>query len=244
MESSGYISLSLASAMRADLDVTANNIANANTAGFKSEHIAFDTMIAASPSGQVSDFVVDVGSFVDTRQGALTQTGNPLDISLNGTGWLSYRTSEGAIAYGRDGRLALNPDGELQTLSGARVLDSGGGPITLPPDAGEITISADGTISSAAGPLAQIGVFDLPAIQSYHRLGAGMFAPPEGAGNDAIPALDTEVIQGSLEMSNVQPIAEVTRLMDIQKSYDRAKKLIDNEDQLLRDALRRLGRMG
>ena len=82
MEASGYISLSLATALRHDLDVTANNIANANTAGFKGEHVAFDAMLETSPSGLETEFVIDVGSYVDTRQGALTHTGNPLDIRI------------------------------------------------------------------------------------------------------------------------------------------------------------------
>ncbi|MEO0653889.1 MAG: flagellar basal-body rod protein FlgF [Pseudomonadota bacterium] len=244
METNSYISLSLAAAARRDLEVTANNIANSNTAGFKGERVAFEAYLLEKPGGEDTEFVIDAGSYVDTRQGAFVQTGNPLDIALNGDGWLSYRTAEGQIAYGRDGQLSLSPDGVLQTQSGAEVLDSGGGTITLPPGITDLQISPEGTISSEAGELGQIGMFDVPSIQSYERLGAGMFVPPEGAQDDAQPTDSTEMVQGSIESSNVHPIAEVTRLMEVQKSYERATKLIDNEDKLIRDALRRIGRMG
>lgn len=244
MEAGSYISLSLATAMRRDLDVTANNIANTNTSGFKAERIVFDSFVEIATEGEETEFVVDVGSYVDTRQGALSHTGNPLDVALNGPGWLSYRTVEGQVVYGRDGQLVISPEGNLQTLSGAQVLDSGGGPITLPPDLSEIMIASDGTISSTDGPLGQIGVFDVPSIQAYVRQGAGMFRAPDGIGGDVAPAENTEVIQGSIEASNVQAVSEVIRLVDVQSAYKRANTLIENEDKLLRDAIRRLGRMG
>ncbi|MEL6314467.1 MAG: flagellar basal-body rod protein FlgF [Pseudomonadota bacterium] len=244
MEANSYISLSLAAAARRDLEVTANNIANANTAGFKGERLAFEAYLLPNAGGPDTEFVIDAGSYVDTRQGGLVRTGNPLDIALNGDGWLSYRTPEGQIAYGRDGQLSLSADGILQTQSGAEVLDSGGGTITLPPGITDLKISPEGTISSEAGELGQIGMFDVLAIQSFERLGAGMFAPPPGAPDDTQPAQSTELVQGSIEASNVHPVAEVTRLMEVQKSYERATKLIENEDKLVREALRRIGRMG
>ncbi len=244
MEAGTYISLSLADAMRRDLDVTANNIANTTTAGFKGERVVFDSFLETAANGVQTEFVLDVGSYVDTRQGALSHTGNPLDVALNGPGWLSYRTPEGQTVFGRDGQLVIGAEGNLQTLSGAQVLDSGGSPIALPPDLGEVQISPDGTISSSAGTLGQIGVFDVPSIQNYSREGAGMFRPPEGNIGDVKAAEATEVVQGSIESSNVQAVSEVIRLVEVQNAYQRANSLIENEDRLLRDSLRRLGRMG
>ncbi|MFD2853660.1 flagellar hook-basal body complex protein [Seohaeicola zhoushanensis] len=114
--------------MRRDLDVTANNIANANTAGFKGEHIVFESYLhkggAENAETEIS-FVAETGSFTDDSQGALSQTGNALDVALLGKGWLSYRTEDNQIAYGRDGRFTVDTDGALVTLSGARVLDTG-----------------------------------------------------------------------------------------------------------------------
>lgn len=245
MNTTGYVSLSLATALQHDLDVTANNIANANTAGFKGERVAFDTLLqnAGDEHGGV-DYVVDIGSYVDTRQGAITQTGNTFDLALNGDGWLSYRTPEGTTAYGRDGRLSVSSSGELVTLNGAKVLDAGGAPIVIPADAVGIEITEDGSITSPdTGVIAKLGLFDLPGIQSYDRLGAGLFGAPEDAELDILPALDTKVMQGAIEGSNVQPITEITRLLDVQKAYDRATTIMNNEDQLTRDTLRRLSQL-
>lgn len=245
MDNSTHVSLSLATAMRRQLDVTANNIANANTAGFKSERVVFETFLHRDigREGEETSFVIDTGSYLDEAQGSLQQTGNPLDVALSGTGWMSYETAEGQIAYGRDGQLMLDGQGNLVTSSGARVLDAGGGPIALPPDlGGEVTISRDGTIAAQGiGVIARIGVFDLGDLQSFTRIGGGMFIPPQGAALDAIPAIGTAVVQGAVEGSNVQPIVELSRMMSIEKAYERSVKLMGGEDDLRRDALRRLG---
>lgn len=246
MDNTTYVALSLARAMQRDLDVTANNIANANTAGFKAERVLFSSYLHPDQGQEVgkgTNFVVDQGSFLDEAQGALTRTDNPLDIAVKGDAFLSYRTPEGLTAYGRDGQLSLDRDGTLVTLSGAKVLDEGGGTIAIPPNAGEIKIGLDGTISSdQVGVMGKIGMYDLPDVQSYIRLGNSMLTPPEGRESLATPATGSELQQGSIEMSNVAPITEVTRLMMIQKAYERATKLMTNEDELRKTFLQRLGR--
>jgi len=248
MDNSVYVSLSLASAMQRAMDVTANNIANADTAGFKGERVVFDSYLHQDAGAGGSDdtsFVVDRGSYLDERQGAVTQTGNRLDVALQGPGWFSYQTPEGQKAYGRDGRFSLDAQGNLVTLSGARVLDAGGGAIAVPPDlGGNVTISKDGTISAEGrGVIAQLGVFELRDLQSYERIGNGMFVPPgtQPGQPQPIPDLNTEVVQGAIEASNVQPVVEMTRMMSIQQAYERAVKLMGGENDLRRDALRRLG---
>lgn len=245
MDNTTYVALSLARAMQRDLDVTANNIANANTAGFKAERIIFSSYLHPDIGQEVgagTNFVVDQGSYLDQTQGAMTRTDNPLDVAVKGDAFLSYRTPEGVTAYGRDGQLALDRDGNLVTLSGARVLDEGGGEINIPPGAGDVKIGLDGTISSdQAGVLGKIGMYDLPDVQSYIRLGNSMITPPPGQASLAQPAQGSELQQGSIELSNVAPITEVTRLMMIQKAYDRATKMMSNEDDLRKDFLRRLG---
>ncbi|SDF34334.1 flagellar hook-basal body complex protein [Limimaricola pyoseonensis] len=248
MDNSTFVSLSLATAMQTALDVSANNIANANTAGFKSEKVVFDSYLhrEGSPSERRdTDFLIDRGSFLDESQGALSRTGNPLDLALQGDGWFAYETPEGRTALGRDGRFAIDPEGNLVTLNGARVLDPGGAPIVLPPDlgAGALTVSQDGTISSEAnGVMGRVGLFAPGDLQSYERLGAGMLVPPEAAPGGLPPAArETRLVQGAIETSNVQPVVEMTRMMSIQQAYDRALKLIGEEDNLKRDMLRRLG---
>ncbi|RVV96861.1 flagellar basal-body rod protein FlgF [Mesobaculum littorinae] len=247
MDTSSYVPLSLATAMRRELDVSANNIANANTTGFKSERMLFDSYLEASGGGSGMDdtaYVIDRGSFLDDRPGAMVQTGNPLDLALQGAGWFSYRGADGRQSFGRDGSFSIDAQGNLVTQSGAQVLDPAGGAIAIPPDAaGGVQISRDGTITDAqGGVMGQVGVFDLPDLQAYTRIGAGQFIAPDG-GAAPLPARDTEMVQGALEQSNVEPVVEMTRMMDIQRAYERAVKLMDGEDDLRRDMLRRLGRI-
>ena len=121
------------------------------------------------------------------------------------------------------------------------MLDAGGAPIQLPPAGmGDINISEDGTISgSETGPLGRIGVFDIPEIQSYKRLGGGMLVAPEGAAKPGV-AEAVQVRQGTLELSNVNPVREMTRLIDVQRAYERTNTMMGNADDLRRDSLKRI----
>lgn len=246
MDSTTYVNLSLAAALTRDLDVTANNIANASTVGFKGERVVFESFIQTNPeTGEQTNLVLDKGSYLDDRQGSVTHTGNPLDVALQGPGWFGYLTPGGQIAFGRDGRFGLDAQSNLVTLDGSRVLDVGGAPIALPPDvASDVHISEDGTISAqGVGTIAVLGVFELRDIQSYERIGNGGFVAPGGVEPDLIPDIATTVTQRAVEGSNVQPVAEITRMMDIQKAYERSLKLVSSDDELLKDTLRRLGRV-
>lgn len=243
MDNSTFVSLSLNSALKRELDLTANNIANANTAGFKGEHMSFESYLVDTNGGE-TEFVIDSGSFMDKRQGPVSYTGNTLDVALQGTGWFSYMTAEDRVSFGRDGQFRVNALGTLVTLNGDRVLDDGGGEITFPPDtAGVAIISADGTISArGAGTIAKIGVYSLPGLQSYERIGSGRFVPPEGEVAPFIIDDTTRVMQGALEGSNVQPVLEMTRLIDIQRAYERSTKLMESANELRRKALQQIGR--
>ncbi len=154
MDNSTYVALSQMTALERQLDVTANNLANANSNGFKSERVLFESYLHQNERddlGEGTNFVLDSGSYVDARQGALTRTDNPLDVAISGKGWFAYQSDTGQTAYGRDGNFVLDDQGRMMTLSGAQVLDAGGAPITLPPDvAGSLSIASDGTMSSDA----------------------------------------------------------------------------------------------
>jgi len=245
MDNSTYVSLSRTSVLMRELDMAANNIANANTAGFKGERMAFEAYMIRAGDHE-TDFVLDAGSFLDEKQGAISYTGNTLDVALQGTGWFSYKTAEGQVAYGRDGQFNIDTQGNLVTLNGDHVLDDGGGLINFPPDTANIAvISADGTISAEGnGTIAKIGVFTIPNLQSFERIGAGRFIPPsENDGKaEVIADTSTQVVQGAIEGSNVQPVLEMTRLISIQRAYEQSIKLMDGEDDLRRKTLQRIGR--
>lgn len=240
MDSTTHVAVSLATAMRRSLDVAANNIANAGTTGFRAERVALERYSGESGG---SDYVFDAGSYVDIGQGAMTTTGNPLDIALTGPGWLAFETSDGRVGYGRDGNLALDADGNLVNASGERMLDADGVPIALPPDSGAIEIATDGTITSGeGGQLAKVGVFDLEAPDALERIAGGLLSAPAGGVDGARPAEGTTILQGAVEGSNVEPVLEMVGLMEIQRAYERATQVIRTHDELARDAIRRAGR--
>ncbi|MHA6345241.1 flagellar basal-body rod protein FlgF [Roseivivax sp. CAU 1761] len=245
MDTTATLPISLASALRRELDVTANNIANADTAGYKRERVAFETYLhdAADSANADTSYVVDGGSWVDSSQGVLQHTGNSLDVALEGPGWFAYETPEGQRAYGRDGRFTLDNQGNLVTMAGAVVLDAGGAAVALPPDqVATVSIGEDGTITGADGAiLARLGTFEVGDLQSFERRGAGLFVAPDGGEGDAVPSQTTRMIQGAVEGSNVQPVLEMTRMIEIQRSYERATTLMQTTSDLRRDAIDRLG---
>ncbi|MFC2970505.1 flagellar basal-body rod protein FlgF [Acidimangrovimonas pyrenivorans] len=243
MDNSTYVSLSRAAALRRSLDVTANNMANANTVGFKAQRADFRTMVESQQTGaDGTSYVLNRGSYLDGSQGQLTRTDNPLDVAISGNGWFAYATPTGQTAYGRDGRFSINQRGDLVTLTGAQVLDEGGAPIAIPADTGtQLQIASDGTITGPQGAtIAKIGLFDVPGIADFKRIGAGMFVAPDGS-NARSPAADSKISQGFVEESNVQPVIEMTRMMEIQRAYEQAMKIMDDENQLRQQTLSKLG---
>ena len=246
MDNSTYVALSQLTALERQLDVTANNIANANSTGFKAERVLFESYLnpdSTDVTGGGTSYLIDRGSYLDDRSGVVLQTGNPLDMALSGAGWFAYELEDGQQAFGRDGNFVLDPQGRVVTTSGAQVLDAGGAPLALPPAlAATVAISGDGVISSQqGGVLGQIGLFALPDRQSLGRAGGGMFVPEDGTAQLAPDDTGTEVIQGALEASNVQAVSEVTRLIDIQQAYQHALNLISSEDDLKKEMLSRIG---
>lgn len=243
MENTGYVSLSRAAMMERATDITANNIANANTTGFRATQPLFESLVVETGSdGALGRMVysVETGTVSDLTPGALVATGNALDVALPGAGWMAYRTPEGQTALGRDGQLTVTADGDLVTASGDFVLDAGGAPINLPPDSGTLTISGNGTITAAdGGVLGQIGVFDEPGIASWQHLRGSLLLPREG--NVALtPALEPVLKQGFLEQSNVSPISEMTRLISQQRAYERSMSLATISDELRKETLSRV----
>lgn len=247
MDNSNFVSLSLARSLEQSLDIVANNIANSNTAGFKAERSDFQDIVEKNLGDAGKDdvsFVYNSGSHLDTRAGALEKTGNPLDVAISGDGWFGYQTTTGQTAYGRDGRFVINAQGDLVTTKGDQVLDAGGAPIAIPANTGgAVSIAGDGTISDAQGnQVGKIGVFSVPGIAEYQRIGDGMMVDPTGAGAAAQPAENARLSQGFIEQSNVQPVLEMTRMIDIQRAYERAMKLLDDTNTLRQQTISQLGR--
>ncbi len=248
MDNSAYVALSLARSLERSLDVVANNLANSDTAGYKAQRTDFQDLVehSLSPSQGGVAFVQSNGSHIDPSAGALVKTGNPLDVALSGNGWFGYTTSTGQAAFGRDGRMAINAQGQLVTTAGAQVLDANGAPISIPATTGgPITIAGDGTITDAQGTVVgKIGVFNVPNIETYQRIGGGMLVAPDGGTPPRVQATGVRLSQGFIEQSNVEPVLEMTRMIDIQRAYERAMSLIQDDNSLRQQTLTQLGQAG
>jgi flagellar basal-body rod protein FlgF len=236
MDAPSSVALSGQLARERQMDVLANNIANLSTVGFKGETMLFAELLENTPDGRVS-YVQDHGTVRDWSQGPLTRTGNSLDVALEGQGFLEIQTAQG-IRYTRDGRLKLNAQGQLVDLEGDPVLASGDQPISVPQGSGGVTIGQNGTISTDQGTVGSLAVVTFDNLQALVGENDGLFSTDQAA----TPAPDTQVVQGSVEDSNVQPVLEMTRLMEASRAVSRAKTFQDNESDRHKNAIDRLAK--
>lgn len=234
MENTALVALSQQMVLRRQMDVIANNIANASTIGFKSERMLFSEHFRDIGGGQQLAFVTDAAVVHDPSEGELTPTGNPLDVAIKGSGYFEVDTPDG-IRYMRGGHLRVDADGVLVSAEGHPVLGQDGTPLLTFPGDTEITIKADGTVSSESGEIGQLAVVTFENRSMLRKFGAGMYEAPDSV--VPIPAVDGKVIQGSIEESNVAPIIEMTRMISLLRSYQGAQRLADEQDKLMRRSI-------
>ncbi|PZR36348.1 flagellar basal-body rod protein FlgF [Caulobacter segnis] len=243
MDNALYVGLSRQMTLRRELDVVANNIANANTTGFKVEDLMVRTEQAKPAKtldgGSAVKFVLDSGVARDFTQGAMTKTGGDFDLAIEGKGFFHVQTA-GGDRYTRDGRFTTNPTGQLTTQSGHLVLDDGGGPITIDPTLGPVNVGKDGVVSQGAVRVGKIAVVRPDSLASMAKDGDNLYRNTTNAALQ--PAPDAAVHQGMLEASNVQPVIEITKLIEVQRAYESVAKMMDNTSELSRTAVERLGK--
>ncbi len=229
-----YIATAGAVAQSTALDVTANNIAHASTAGYQGARVTFSEALAKARSPDMALVGTNTGA-VDATSGVITQTGNPFDIALDGPGYLVVDTPQG-MRYTRAGALARGPDGALHTADGHRVRNQGGGAIVLPSGATDISFAHDGAVLADG---AEIG-----------RLQLATFAPgamtPEGATLYAARGKPTEappprVVQGALEGSNVNVVRGVVDLVRMSRTYESLIRVIQGYSEIESRAARDIG---
>ena len=243
MDNALYVGLSRQMTLRRELDIVANNIANANTTGFKVEELMVRTEPAkpARTAGGTNPvkFVLDDGVARDFGQGALTQTGGDFDLALEGQGFFKVSTA-GGERYTRDGRFTTNPEGVLVTQAGYPVMDESGGQITIDPKLGQVAIGKDGIVSQGAVRVGKIGLVRPDDMASLAKDGDNLYR--NTANTTLQPVTDAQIHQGMLESSNVQPVIEITKLIEIQRAYEGVAKMMDNTAELSRSAVERLGK--
>lgn len=224
MDNSIYITLSRQVALFRDMDITANNIANANTTGYNAEHIMFKSFLAKDINqGNRNEmaFAHDISSYRDTTTGPMTITGNDLDVAISGEGYFQVLTPLGT-RYTRAGSFRIGSDGVLTTAEGYPVLDVSGQSITFPDDVREVSIGEAGNIKSNGEDLANLGIVSFENPQVLERVGGHLYksdVTPETASN-------VRVLQGSLENANVQPVLELTHMIDVSRSVENTSQFI------------------
>lgn len=241
MNNAGYAALTRQSALVDELRVVANNIANASTTGYRREGIAFSEFVVALddgvPSLSMSRPSVRAQSDV---QGKLTPTGGALDFAIEGPGFFLVETAEGQ-ALTRNGTFTRSAVGELVTMDGLRVLDADGAPVFVPWEEGDIGLSSDGTLTAGNQPLARIGLFTPAAPDDTTRRSGTLFQLSEGADPVPIPLDETRVLQRFLETSNVEPVTEMARLIELQRAYEAGQDFLKTEDERKRSVISTIG---
>jgi flagellar basal-body rod protein FlgF len=243
------VGLSRQVTLERQMDVVANNVANVNTNGFKADRSLFEEFLTSrahednfTGRDRRISFVHDRGTFKDFAQGASELTKNPLDVAIDGAGFLVVQTPAGE-RYTRDGGLKLNNQGQLVNSSGYPVL-GGSGPIVFQPTDKEITIAADGNVTvleginrvdSVRGKLRLVSFAD---AQKLVKEGSNLYS----AGPDAVarPDIISQVRQGFVEKSNVNSVVEMSRMIEVTRAYTSISTMLQQQGDLRKTALEKL----
>jgi flagellar basal-body rod protein FlgF len=243
MDNSLLVSLSQQLAAYRSMDVIANNLANVSTPGFKREAAKFEEYVAqVQPSeGQTGkqsvSFVKDAGIMRDLSQGENTATGAPLDFAINGKGFFTVQTPQG-LRYTRDGHFSLDQGGQIVNSDGFAVQGDGGA-ITITPDDGDIEVGADGTISGKSGQIGKLQLVDFADERAMTKEGANLYSTTQSPSG----ATGATVQQRMLESSNVQPVIEISHMIEVMRSYQATASLSSSQEDLMRQAIDKLGQM-
>lgn len=239
METTNYIALSRQAGLRRELDLVANNMANLNTPAYQGESMMFVEYLEDTQRGKTGEmsFVQDLSTVRDLKEGPMKRTENPLDLAISGRGYFTIETEEGP-RYTRNGAFQLNDEGQVVNKANQPLLDDNGNPIEVPADAQAIEIGEDGTIATEFGPIAQLEPVTFENEQLLMKRANGLYEAREE--QVAEPAEEARVLQGMIEGSNVQGVVEMTRLIDLTRSYSSANKFSESEHERILRAVRTL----
>lgn len=241
MDSPGYILLSRIALQSRSTQVLANNMANADTPGFRAQQPLFAAFLqrqreGALPGTRDAAYVQDRATWRETRTGPLQQTGNPLDIALAPDGYLAVETTRGE-RFTRSGRLTLSADGRITDIEGNAVLGANGRPLGVAPGDTRIEILGDGTVRSENGTIGKLRVVRFDRPTRLNAEGARLFDP---AGEEPRVHDQPGITQGSFEGSNVSPIVEMTRLTAELREFQLAVQFADREGERITTAVERI----
>jgi flagellar basal-body rod protein FlgF len=234
MDNTQYINLSHLTALRRQMDIVANNIANMSTTAYKGEKPLFSSFIDKAENGETINYVQDFGVVRNLKSGTITPTGNPLDIAINGEGYFQVQTKDG-IRYTRAGNFSLDTSGQLTTRDGLLILDNlqNKKPISIPQGTKNITISQTGEVNADNTQVGSLAVVTFDNERDLKKLENGLYETTQ----QPKPVTRFELHQGMIEGSNVQPILEMAEMINVSRNYEQAQKFLDTEDQRQRKAV-------
>lgn len=236
MENAIYATLTRQSGLMREMQVVANNIANMATTGFRREGVVFSEHVRDLGPDSSLSMARASARVIDLSQGALSRTGGTFDFAIQGPGFFLIDTPQGQRLT-RAGHFTPGPEGELLTPEGHRLLDAGGGPVELPPGARSFTLARDGSLSADGQPVARIGLWAPADPLDLRHLSGTLFstAAPEPLDDGGT------LLQHHLEDANTDPVAEIARMITVQRAYELGQSLLDREDQRIRNAIQTLG---
>lgn len=228
--------------IQSEMDAIANNIANTNTTAYKADRVTFNRYLA-QPRGtgamNAMIFPKLASPFRETQEGTITTTGNSLDVAIRGEAYFVVDTPQGQ-RFTRNGHLSIDTAGRLVASGGQPILDDNSRPIIVPQGSGAITISSDGAISAGDQRLGKIQLVSFDNPQALKRAGAGLYAA-----DNVTPktAQNADLAQYALEGANIEPVFEMTRMMETARAYEGAQKIVDTEDNRMRRGIETLGKV-
>lgn len=238
MQSGLYVALSGQLALQRRLETIAQNVANASTAGYRAEQVKFESVLSQVPLEPVA-FASTGLSYLSRMPGELIRTDSLLDVAVKGDAWLAIETPSGVV-YTRDGRMRMTEAGDLQTITGYPVLDVGGAPILLNPDAGPPQVAHDGTITQNNQQIGALGLFRIdPEAVLTQAGGSGVI--PDRPVEPILDFVRAGVAQGYIERANVNAVLEMTHLIMVSRAFDAVTNSLNDADSSLREAVRALG---
>ena len=248
MQNALLIGLSRQMTLERQMDVIANNVANVNTNGFKADHSLFEEFLRSNAhednfvgSDRRVSYVQDRGTYRDVGQGPMEATNNPLDMAISGNAFFAVQAN-GAERYTRDGKFALSSTGQLMTSDGNLVLGTAG-PIVFQPTDHDVNVAPDGTVTVLEGTAKidtirgkiKMVTFDDPA--KLIKLGANLYDTGSAAQQ---PDTKSTLQQGYIEKSNVNSVGEMSRMVEVMRSYTAIANLLQQQSDLHKSAIEKL----
>ena len=243
VENTFLVGLSQQMASNRAMEVIASNLANLNTPAYKREEVQFEQYMVpvqateAEGGGTVNvSFVLDHGVARDLSAGRVEQTGSLLDMAIDGPGYFVVQTPEGE-RYTRNGHFRFDEQGQVVTDDGY-VVQSDGGAITLQPQDGDLRLGSDGTLSTDLQQVGKLRIVNFTDERALKKMGSSLY---DAGTQQPTPVANPRVRQGMIEKSNVEPVLEISHMIEVMRAYQASTDLTKSGEDLLKQAIEKIG---